>query len=116
LEFDVNIFGLGVGTHKFLSGIIEFCTRILSSHQTYQTLILESGSESYEFLAGRAIVGTTGGNNNSAIVHDWEPRERRLTVSIEQVAVGSSLLRIQFDETSTITSDHAGSPKHKYWC
>ena len=110
-DFDVNLLGLGVGTQKFLSNVIEFYVEeILSSHQVYQTLILESGSESYEFVPGRAITGTTTGNNNSAIVQNWEPRERRLTVSIEQVAVGSSLLRIQFDETSTITSDHAGSP------
>jgi hypothetical protein len=111
LLFNVNVLAVGVGTQKFLSGVIEFFVEeILSSHQTYQTLILESGAESYEFVPGRAITGTTGGNNNSAIVQDWEPRERRLTVSIEQVAVGSSLLRIQFNETSTITSDHAGSP------
>ena len=111
LEFPVNIFGLGVGTQKFLSGVIEFMVEeILSSHQTYQTLILESGAESYEFVAGRAITGATGASNNSAIVYSWEPRERRLVVSIEQVAVGSSVIRVQFDETSVITQDHAGSP------
>jgi hypothetical protein len=111
LAFDVNIFGAGTGVQKFLSGVIEFFVQeILNSHQTYQTLILESGSENYEFVPGRAITGNTSGSNNSAIVQNWEPRERRLTVSIEQVAVGQSLLRIQFDETSIITSDHASSP------
>ena len=110
-DFDVNIIEASTGTHKFLSGIIEFFVEeILSSHSTYQTLILESGAESYEFTPGKTITGTTGSNNNSAIVHTWEPRERRLVVSIEQVAVGSSLLRVQFDETSVIASDHAGSP------
>ena len=111
LEFDVNIINLSTGTHKFLSEIIEFYVEeILSSHQTYQTLILESGAESYEFVPGRTITGTTGSSNNSAVVYSWEPRERRLVVSVEEVAVGQSLLRIQFDETSIITSDHAGSP------
>ena len=109
-DFDVNIISASTGTHKFLSGIIEFFVEeILSSHSTYQTLILESGAESYEFTPGRTITGTTGANNNSAIVHTWEPRERRLVVSVEQVAVGSSLLRVQFDETSIIASDHATS-------
>jgi hypothetical protein len=107
-DFNVNIKSVGSGTQKFLSGVIEFFVEeILSSHQTYQTLILESGAESYEFIPGRVISGTTAGNNNSAYVYSWEPRERRLVVSIEEVLVGSSQLRIQFDETSTITSDHA---------
>jgi hypothetical protein len=111
LDFDVNIIAASTGTHIFKSDVIEFFVEeILSSHQTYQTLILESGSESFEFIPGRAITGTTGANNNSAIVHSWEPRERRLVVSVETVAVGQSLLRIQFDETSVIDSDHASSP------
>ena len=111
LDFDVNVIAASTGTHIFKSDVIEFFVEeILSSHQTYQTLILESGSESFEFIPGRAITGTTGANNNSAIVHSWEPRERRLVVSVETVAVGQSLLRIQFDETSVIDSDHASSP------
>ena len=107
-DFNVNIFGVGSGTQKFLSGVIEFYVEeIVSSHTVYQTLILESGTENHEFIPGRAIAGTTGGNNNSAFVYSWEPRERRLVVSVEEVLVGGSQLRIQFDETSTITSDHA---------
>jgi hypothetical protein len=113
LEFPVQLFTniSNTGTHKFLSGIIEFFVEeVTASHQTYQTLILESGAETYEFIPGRSIAGTTGVNNNSAIVTKWEPDERRLTVSIEEVTVGSSTLRIQFDTSSTITSDHAASP------
>ena len=111
LDFGVNIIGTSTGTHKFLSGVIEFYVEeILSSHTTYQQLELESGSEGFEFVPGRAITGTTGAQNNSAIVHSWEPRDRLLVVSIEEVAVGQSLLRIQFDETSTIDSDHASVP------
>ena len=111
LEFDVNVFGVGVGTQKFLSGVIEFYVEeILSSHTTYQTLILATGTENHEFVPGRQITGTTGALNNSAIVHSWEPRDRRLVVSIEQVTIGSSTLRVQFDETSTITEDHSASP------
>ena len=111
-DFAVDIRAASTGTHKFFSDVIEFFVEdILSSHQTFQTLILESGSESYEFVPGRAITGTTGSNNNSAVVYSWEPRERRLVVSIEEVAVGASLLRIQFDETSTIAEDHtSGTP------
>jgi hypothetical protein len=112
LDFDVNIIATSTGTHKFLSDVIEFFVEeILSSHTTYQTLELESGSEGFEFVPGRAITGTTGANNNSAIVASWTPRDRLLVVSIEEVAVGQSLLRIQFDETSVIDSDHtSGTP------
>ena len=111
LDFDVNILAASTGTHIFRSDVIEFFVEeILTSHTTYQQLELESGSEGFEFVPGRAITGTTGSNNNSAIVHSWEPRNRLLVVSIEQVAVGQSLLRIQFDETSTIDEDHASSP------
>ena len=113
LAFDVNLFtGFNnTGTHKFQSNIIEFFVKeVTSSHTTYQELILESGAENYEFVPGRQIQGTTGAQNNSAIVHEWVPIDRKLIVSIELVTVGSSTLRIQFDATSTITSDHAGSP------
>jgi hypothetical protein len=110
-DFDVDVIATSTGTHKFLSNVIEFFVEeVLNTHAVYQTLILESGAESYEFVSGRAITGTTGANNNSALVFSWEPAERRLVVSIEQVLVGSSLLRIQFDETSTITQDHALTP------
>ena len=110
-DFDVDILAVGVNTHKFFSNVIEFFVEeILNSHQTYQTLILESGAESYTFIPGKQITGSTGGSNNSAIVASWEAAERRLVVSVEEVAVGQSTLRVQFDETSVITSDHAGSP------
>ena len=111
LEFNVDILAASTGTHKFLSNVIEFMTEeILSTHSVYQTLILESGTEDHEFIPGRSISGTTGASNNSAIVYSWEPSERRLVVSVEEVLIGSSLLRVQFDGTSTITNDHAASP------
>ena len=112
-EFDATIFSnfSNTGTHKFLANIIEFFVEeVTASHTTYQKLILESGAESYNFVPGRAIQGTTGASNNSAIVSKWVPAERELTVSIEQVTVGSSVLRIQFDATSTITEDHSDTP------
>ena len=110
-DFPVNILEKSTGTHKLLSGVIEFfVNEVISSHTTYQTLELESGSESFEFVPGRQITGTTGASNNSAIVFSWKPAIRELIVSVEEVAVGQSLLRIQFDETSTITQDHAGTP------
>ena len=84
LEFDVNIISTSTGTHSFLANVIEFyIEEVLSTHSTYQTLILESGSEGFEFIPGRAITGTTGSNNNSAVVYSWEPIERRLVVSVE---------------------------------
>ena len=112
-EFDATIFTNfdNTGNHKFLANIIEFFVEeITASHTTYQKLILESGAESYYFEAGKAISGATGAANNSAIVSKWVPAERELTVSVEQVTVGQSLLRIQFDATSTITEDHSDTP------
>ena len=111
LDFDVNIIASSTGIHKFLSNVQEFyVNEILNSHQTYQTLILDPGAESFVFVPGRAITGTTGTQNNSAFVYSWEPTLRRLVVSVELVAVGSSTQRVQFDETSTINSDHADTP------
>ena len=111
ISFNVDILGVSSGTHKFLTGVVEYMvTEITQSHNTYQTLILESGAESQTYIPGKAITGTTGASNNSAIVYSWEPNERRLVVSIEEVAVGASTLRVQFDATSVITADHAGSP------
>ena len=112
-EFDATIFANfdNTGNHKFLANIIEFFVEeITDSHTTYQKLILESGAENYYFKPGRAISGATGASNNSAIVSKWVPAERELTVSVEQVTVGQSLLRIQFDATSTITEDHSDTP------
>ena len=111
LQFDVNIISTSTGTHKFLSQIIEFFVEeVISNHTTYQTLILQSGTEGYNFVPGRAITGTTGASNNSAIVYSWEPQERRLVVSIELVTVGSSTQRVQFTDLSTIASDHSSPP------
>jgi len=108
LAFPVNIIDSSTGLHTFLGDVIEFYSEeILSTHSVYQTLILESGTEDHVFVPGRSITATTGANNNSAIVYSWIPVERKLVVSIEEVAVGSSTLRIQLDETSIITNDHA---------
>ena len=111
LEFNVNIRATGTGTHKFVSNVAEFFVNdVLSTHSTYQTLILESGAESYNFVPGRAITGSTGANNNSAIVYSWEPAERRLVVSVELVTVGAATQRVQFNENSNISSDHSLVP------
>jgi hypothetical protein len=111
LEFNVNIRSTSTGTHKFVSNVPEFYVNdVISSHTSYQTLILQSGSESYNFVPGRAITGTTGANNNSAIVYSWKPADRELIVSVELVTVGASTQRVQFDETSSIDSDHSVVP------
>jgi hypothetical protein len=111
LDFNVDIISASTGTHKFFSNVIEFMIEeVISTHSLYQTLTLASGTEDHVFVPGRSFTGTTGASNNSAIVYSWEPAERRLVVSIEEVLIGTSLLRIQFDATSIITSDHAASP------
>jgi hypothetical protein len=111
LLYNVDIRSTSTGTHKFVSNVLEFFVDdILSSHTTYQTLILQSGSESYEFVPGRAITGTTGASNNSAIVYSWKPADRELVVSVELVTVGQATQRVQFNATSDIDSDHSVVP------
>ena len=111
LLYDVDIKSTSTGTHKFVSNVLEFFINdILSSHNTYQTLILQSGSESFEFIPGRSITGTTGASNNSAIVYSWKPADRELVVSVELVTVGQSTQRVQFNATSDIDSDHSVVP------
>jgi len=111
LEFDVNIIATSSGTHKFLTNIKEFFVKeVISSHTTYQKLILPSGSEGYAFVPGRQITATTGAANNRAIVYSWTPNLRELVVSIEEVAVGESTQRVQFSNLSIIDDDHTPSP------
>ena len=99
------------GTHKFLSGITEFFVRdTLVAHQTYQSLILEDGAESYHFVPGRAITASTGGSNNAAFVYSWEPSLKRLVISVELVSVGSTTVRNLFTTSSVILSDHSNTP------
>jgi len=105
LEFDVNITALGTSTHKLIRDTQEFfVNEILESHSVYQDLFLASGT--YNFTPGRLITGTTGSAPNSAYVYSYDSIQRKLTVSINFVTVGSSTIRNQFDNTSIINQDH----------
>jgi hypothetical protein len=108
LDFEVNVIGTSTGTHKFLTNVVEFFVKeIVNSHQTFQTLILDSGQGDLNFVPGRLINGITGTSNVSAYVYSWQPLQRRLVVSINLVTVGPSELRVLFDNTSTINADHS---------
>jgi hypothetical protein len=110
LDFSVNILGTSTGIHKFLTNVVEFfVNEMVESHQTYQTLILDAGQGDLNFVPGRIISGVSGSSNVSAYVYSWQPLDRRLIVSINKVTVGTSELRVLFDENSTINADH-GSP------
>lgn len=110
LEYDVDIKAAGTGTHKFLKDTQEFYVNsILESHSTYQELTLAAGT--YNFVPGKLITGTTGGNPNSAYVYSYDSITRKLVVSINNVTVGGSTIRNQFDGTSVISQDHtSGTP------
>lgn len=105
LEFDVDIFSIGTGTHKFLEDTQEFfVNEILESHSVYQELTLAAGT--YNFVSGRLITGITNGNPNSAYVYSYDDVTRKLIVSVNNVTVGGSTIRNQFDATSVIGQDH----------
>jgi len=105
LQYNVDIKALGTGTHKFLKDTQEFYVSSVSeSHSTYQELTLASGT--YNFVPGRIIAGSTGGAPNSAYVYSYNTITRKLIVSINNVSVGGSVIRNQFDSTSIISQDH----------
>lgn len=106
LLFSVDVKAVGSGTHKFIKNSQEFFVKeILESHSTYQTLTLDAGT--YNFIPGRLITGTTGGNPNSAYVYSYDKLTRTLVVSINLVTVSTSTIRNQFDASSIITQDHS---------
>jgi hypothetical protein len=108
LDFGVEILETSTGIHKFLTNVVEFFVKeIVSSHQTFQTLILNDGQGDLNFVPGRLISGITGTSNVSAYVYSWQPLDRRLIVSINLVTVGASELRVLFDNTSIINADHS---------
>jgi len=108
LAFEVDVLGTSTGTHKFLVGVVEFfINEIVSSHQTFQTLILDENQGDLNFVPGRLISGVSGSSNVSAYVYSWQPLQRKLIVSINLVTVGTTELRVLFDENSTINADHS---------
>jgi hypothetical protein len=108
LDFEVDILGTSTGTHKFLTNVVEFFVKeITSSHQTYQTLILDDLQGDLNFVPGKLITGVSGASNVSAYVYSWQPLQRKLVVSINLVTVGTSEIRVLFDESSTINADHS---------
>ena len=104
----VDLTALGTGNHAFIKNIREFyIDDIVTSHNEYQVLTLQSGT--YNFVPGRLITGVTGTDTNRAYVHSYDPTTRELTVSVELVQVFDDLERNFFDVNSTIDSDHSGT-------
>ena len=61
LAFVADIQTGGVGTHRIAKNVEEFFVeRILSSHNSYQTLVLPESTPDYVFGVGTPITGTTG--------------------------------------------------------
>jgi hypothetical protein len=108
LAFIANIQTGGVGTQRIAKNIEEFFVeRILSSHSSYQTLVLPESTPDYVFGVGTPITGTTGAFTNNAFVLSWTPATRELVVSNELTTVGEESQRIKFTSLSTITADQS---------
>ena len=104
----VNIRAIGTGIQFFLKSIQEFFVDdIIESHNSFQILTLQAGS--YNFIPGSEITGTTGANSNNAYVYRYNPVTYELTVALNKVTVGSSVIRNAFAANSIIVSDN-GSP------
>lgn len=92
------------GTHLFKTGYEEFfINEVLSSHNTYQDLILPSGP-TYTINLGDTISGLNGVSIVNASIAQWDPITRTLTVSIELVQEGLSQVRNSFGAGSTINA------------
>jgi hypothetical protein len=108
LAFIADIQTGGTGTHRIAKNIEEFFVeRILSSHNSYQTLILPESTPDYVFGVGTPITGTTGAFTNNAFVLSWTPATRALVVSNELTTVGEESQRIKFTALSTIVADQS---------
>ncbi|NBP57533.1 hypothetical protein EBU71_13555, partial [bacterium] len=82
----VDIRAVGTGTHKLIKNRKEyFIDDLISYHNDYQKLTLPSNS--YTFIAGREIYGTTAAGAvtivHHAYVFSWDPTTRELIISID---------------------------------
>jgi hypothetical protein len=108
LAFIADIQTGGTGIHRISKNVEEFFVeRILSSHNSYQTLVLPESTPDYVFGIGTPITGTTGAFTNNAFVLSWTPATRELVVSNELTTVGEESQRIKFTALSTITADQS---------
>lgn len=104
LTFAVDITSTSTGTHEFVLDAEEFFIQSRQDlHKEYQILTTEAGS--FAFQPGDLILGTTGGQTNTAYVYSYDDGTDTLIVSNEE----TNGTRVLFDNTSTIT-DIAGSP------
>jgi len=114
-KYFVPVTTVGSGTESFIKNIQTFyitdllndASNISTVHNIYQDLTLAAGS--YTFTPGTTITGTTGTSSNNAYVYAYDPVANILTVSINQVAVGITVIRNQFNATSTITTNNSTS-------
>ena len=100
----VDITSVGAGTQYFIKNLQEFFIKdLITSHNSYQTLTLASGS--YTFTPGSIITGSTTGNANDAYIYSYNPITRELVVSLNQVTVNASVIRNPFAAGSTIITN-----------
>ena len=89
------------GTHSFKSGYEEFfINEVVSSHNTYQTLTIPSGS--YTITPGDTIQATDGATIISATIYSYDAVENELVVSINLVQDGAASTRNEFTSASVI--------------
>lgn len=105
---DIIAGGASNGTHRLSKNLEEFfIEKILSSHNSYQTLTLPESTPDYVFGVGTAITGTTGAFTNNAFVLSWTPATRQLVVSNQLTTVGEDSQRIKFTVLSSIAADQS---------
>lgn len=91
------------GTHFFKRGYEEFfINEVLSTHDTYQEVVLPAGT--YTITKGDTIAAVDGTDVISAAIVDWDSGTYTLTVSVELVQVGDSQVRNTFTSSSVINA------------
>ena len=111
-KYFVPVTSVGSGTQSFIkniqtfyvTGLVNDTLGVTTVHNIYQDLTLAAGT--YTFTPGTTITGTTGTSANNAYVYAYNAVTNVLTVSINQVAVGITVVRNQFNATSTITTNN----------
>jgi hypothetical protein len=105
LTRQVDIAFAGVGTQFIVRSDYElFVDNVTDTHNTFQDLVLASGSGSgYTFNPGDLVEGTTGGFPSKGYVYSYDSGTRTLVLSINKVTIGLTELRNPFAAASSIT-------------
>jgi len=101
----VDITSVGVGTQNFIRQDYDlYVDNVLETHNTFQDIVLATGSGSgYSFTIGDLVEGTTGGLPSKGYVYAYNSGTRTLTLNINKVTIGLTETRNVFAAASAIT-------------